>query len=264
MKFIDTHAHPHMEGFGMPAEEFMSRARAAGLSGIICVGTGARDSGRAITFAAKYDICFSSVGLHPHEARLGRDELELLAPLARREKVVAIGECGLDYYYLHSPKNDQRKALIYQIELAVECNLPLIFHVRDGKEFERTAFDDLFAILEDYPKVRGVVHSFSSSRKNLERCLLRGLYIGVNGIATFSRDDEQLAAFEKVPLDSLVLETDAPFLTPVPYRGTINHSANVGVVAEFLANLRGEPVADIASASTNNAQELFKLWQNNT
>ncbi len=165
-------------------------------------------------------------------------------------KIVAIGECGLDYFYTHSPRVDQIKALRFQIELALQHDLPLIFHVRE-------AFDDFWPIFDDYHGIRGVLHSFTDTQANLDKALARGLFIGVNGIATFTKNEAQIAMYRAIPLQNLLLETDAPFLTPVPLRGKMNTPANVRLVAEFLSELRGESLAGLAHATTHNAQTLF-------
>ncbi len=166
-------------------------------------------------------------------------------------KVVAIGETGLDYYYSHAPKEDQRKLLRFQLAVATEHDLPLIFHVRE-------AFTDFWQVLDDYPGVRGVVHSFTAGRAELEQVLKRGLFIGLNGIVTFTKSEEQLATAKMVPLDRLLLETDAPFLTPVPYRGKICQPKYVVEIAKFLAELRHESLGELAQATTRNARTLFK------
>lgn len=167
-------------------------------------------------------------------------------------KIVAIGECGLDYFYNHSSKTDQIKALRFQIELAMQHNLPLIFHVRN-------ALDDFWPIFDSYPNLRGVLHSFTDTQANLDRALARGLYIGVNGIMTFTKDQAQLAMAKQIPLQKLLIETDAPFLTPVPLRGKVNEPANGRLVANFMATLRGEQLKELAAATTTNAQTLFGI-----
>ena len=167
-------------------------------------------------------------------------------------KIVAIGECGLDYYYSHSPKAEQIELLHFQLGLAQKHDLPLIFHVRE-------ASDDFWPIFDQYKGVQGVIHSFSATRKDLDHILSRGLYVGLNGIMTFTKDTAQLEAAKAVPLTSLLLETDAPFLTPNPHRGTICEPKHIRVIAEFLAELRGEDLAEVASITTKNAQGLFKI-----
>lgn len=167
-------------------------------------------------------------------------------------KIVAIGECGLDYFYTHSPKPAQIKALHFQIQLALEHNLPLIFHVRE-------AFDDFWPIFDQYQNIRGVLHSYTDNQANLDKALARGLHIGANGIMTFTKDQSQLHMIKSVPLQKLLIETDAPFLTPKPFRGKVNKPANARLVAEFLADLRGETPETLAKATTYNAQTLFNL-----
>lgn len=235
--------------------EIVKRAREASVTRLICVGTALEDSQVAVRFVQGRTGLWASIGLHPHEAKLyvGKTEtLEQFAALADQPKVVAVGECGLDYYYTHSPKADQEKILRFQIELAVRHKLPLIFHVRD-------AFEDFWPIFDEYPGLRGVIHSFSATRKELDDILSRGLYVGLNGIMTFTKNDAQLAAAKAVPLDKLLLETDAPFLTPLPDRGKMCEPRHVRVTAEFLADLRGETLDELAAQTTKNAQEAFGM-----
>jgi len=167
-------------------------------------------------------------------------------------KLVAIGECGLDYYYNHSPKEKQRQLFEFQLHLAQKYDLPVIFHVRE-------AFDDFFAILEHFEGIRGVVHSFTSNQAVLDKILQKGLYIGLNGIMTFTTDQAQLAAAKVVPIEKLLLETDAPFLTPRPFRGTICQPKHVRNVAEFLSELRNESLETLSQATTQNAKRLFNV-----
>ena len=163
-----------------------------------------------------------------------------------------LGECGLDYYYENSPKEAQKAILRFQLELAQKHSLPVIFHVRE-------AFDDFWPIVDEYKGIRGVIHSFTSTTRVLDEILQRGLYVGLNGIITFTKQPEQLAMAKAVPLEKLVLETDAPFLTPSPYRGTICLPKHVRTTAEFLADLRGEPLSAIADSTTRNARMLFDV-----
>ena len=264
---IDTHAHIHSKDFVRPQQDnkdisslkkefsvtnILERAEAAGVEHILCVGTSGADSQLAVEFVKHYQQCSATVGLHPHDAKQGQAALDQVADLATQDKVVAIGECGLDYYYEYSPKKAQMAAFEFQLQLAQQHNLPMIFHVRD-------AFSDFFEIVDKYPNTIGVVHSFTADIATLEEVLKRGFYIGLNGIMTFTKDKQQLDMTQKVPLEKLLLETDCPFLTPAPKRGTINEPANVKVIAEFLANLRGEPLEKLAAVTTHNVKELFKL-----
>lgn len=251
MQLVDTHAHPHMEGMEIPAEQFASYTREASVEQVVCVGTNADDSQRAIKFAQEQKYA-ASVGLHPHDASQYREDFPSIRDLLPDETVVAIGECGLDYHYENSPREEQIEALHAQINLSKRMRLPLIFHVRD-------AFEEFFEVFDQHRDISGVVHSFTANETTMQACVERGLYVGLNGIMTFTKDPEHHAAAKTVPLENLLLETDAPFLTPHPYRGNINHSGHVRTVAEFLSTLRDESVEEIARATTRNARRLFNI-----
>ena len=252
MKFIDTHCHIHDSEYKLDVSDVISNASEFGVTKMICVGTDEQTSAQAVEFVKNKENIWASVGLHPHDASLGDEATEEIQRLSKLPKVVAIGECGLDYFYNHSTKEDQATALHRQIEIALEANLPMIFHIRD-------AFEDFWPIFDSYKGIKGVVHSFTATTKELEQALRRGLYIGLNGIMTFTKDQSQLQAAKTVPLDSLLLETDAPFLTPVPFRGKINEPKNVVLTAEFLSELRKEDLGELADATTKNAEKLFGI-----
>lgn len=255
MKLVDTHCHIHSADYQLDADEVIAEAIKEGVAKIACVGTDLEDSIQAVEFVQKQPNCYASVGIHPHEAKRykrQKDLLEKFAALADKPRVVAIGECGLDYFYNHSPKEDQMELLHFQLQLAKDHSLPMIFHIRE-------AFDDFWPIFDQYPGLGGVVHSFTASAAELEQALSRGLYIGLNGIMTFTKDEKQLEMARRVPLQKLLLETDAPFLTPVPFRGTICQPKHVGATAKFLSNLRGETLEEFAMATTHNAIRLFNL-----
>jgi TatD DNase family protein len=226
-----------------------------GVDRLLCVGCDLQDSRLAIDFVSKHENSWASIGIHPHEGKeyAGKNELlEQFAALATKPKVVAVGECGFDFYYNHSPKEAQTEILRFQFELAIKHDLPMIFHVRE-------AFDDFWPIFDSYQGVRGVLHSFTDSEANLRMALDRGLYVGVNGISTFAKDPEQIAMYKAIPLENLLLETDAPFLTPTPYRGRINQPQHVLTIAEHLATLREQSLEAISEATTRNARELFRI-----
>jgi TatD DNase family protein len=237
----------------------IKRAEAADVTRMLCVGCTLVDSQLAITFAENREQCWASVGIHPHEAYQYASDAtarQEFAQLAGQPKVVAVGECGLDYFYEHSSKEDQVAILKYQIELALEHSLPIIFHVRE-------AFDDFWPIFESYQSanrpIRGVLHSFTDTQANLERAIKHNLYVGVNGIATFTKNPMQQELYRTLPHERLILETDAPFLTPSPYRGTICEPYHIRTIAEFLAKLRSEPLETLAAATTHNARTLFGI-----
>ena len=252
MKFVDTHCHIHSVDYTIEPQQAISNALAIGVNKLICVGCDENDSEVAVKFANQHESIWASIGLHPHDAKLGQEAFDKLETLVTMPKVVAIGECGLDYYYNHSGKEDQERALKYQIELALSNNLPMIFHVRD-------AFDDFWPIFDQYKGIRGVIHSFTSTTAHLTEALDRGLYIGLNGIMTFTKVSEQLSMAKQVPLDRLLLETDSPFLTPRPQRGKVNEPKNIVLIAEFLADLRQQNLSEIGASSSNNAKLLFGI-----
>lgn len=269
-ELVDTHCHIQSIGLRqgerstseawskapeLTADGVVQAAVDSGVTRLICVGCDLADSQLAIDFAQGRAACWASIGIHPHgaEAFVGQDQqLAQFAALATAPKVVAIGECGLDFYYNHSPKTAQVALLEFQIELALARDLPLIFHVRE-------AFDDFWQIFDQYPGARGVLHSFTDNAENLAKAMERGLYIGVNGIASFSKDSTQLEVYRAIPLSNLVLETDAPFLTPTPYRGTINEPKRVVNIADFVADLRGEDREKLSAVTTSNARNLFGI-----
>lgn len=267
----DTHCHIHeawrsvngsdataerWKKAGNPtADDLIARAVEAGVDRMICVGTTLPDSQMGVEFVQDREQVWASIGIHPHEAKdyaNFSNKLKEFALLADRPKVVAVGECGLDYFYGHSPKENQQKVLRFQIELALAHDLPMIFHVRE-------AFEDFWPIFDSYSSIRGVIHSFSADQRILGQIIERGLYVGLNGIMTFTKNDAQLEAAKAVPLDRLLLETDAPFLAPSPHRSDICEPKHIRVTAEFLANLRGEPLDDLVAATTANARSLFGI-----
>ncbi len=255
MEFTDTHCHIQFADYPLEAEDVLANAAEMGVTRMIAVGCTLEDSAAAPEFAARYENVWAAIGLHPHEGAVyvhDHHALQQFRELATKPKVIAIGETGLDYYYEHSPKADQKKLLRFQLDLAAEHDLPLIFHVRD-------AFEDFWSIFDEYKGLRGVVHSFTSDTGDLEQILSRGLYVGLNGIMTFTKQTKQLDAAKAVPLDHLLLETDAPFLTPSPFRGKICEPKHVRTVGEFLADLRGEKLEDLAAATTANARKLFSI-----
>jgi len=250
MSLIDSHCHLQFDKLKNDLGGVLSRAETAGVTKMICVGTSLKDSLESAEFARQNDRVWAAVGVHPHEA--GGFNHAALADLLQLPKVVAAGEIGLDYYKQHSPKELQFKSLKAQIETALPSGLPFIFHVRD-------AWSDFWEIFDSYGGLKGVIHSFSSGAKQLDAAVSRGLYIGLNGIMTFTKDQAQLEAAKVVPLSRLILETDAPFLTPAPNRSETCEPRHVAVTAEFLAQLRGENIKELAEATTANANRLFKL-----
>jgi len=291
MTFTDTHCHIHEESYA-ESERALEDARKHGVKRLICVGTDEKTSAEAVVFAANHDDVWASVGLHPHDATNGVEavkELERLiiddiaGPAGRSapkdfpveqkrslgaapstvtrtgasRKIVAIGECGLDYFYDNSPREKQIEMLHAQLKLAKKYDLPVIFHVRDASSAEQrgSVWNDFWPIFDAYEGLRGVLHSFTDNVSNLEKAVIRSLYVGVNGIATFAGDRQ--GVYRAIPLDNLLLETDAPFLTPVPHRGTLNEPAFITHIAHHIANLQSINLEELSRATERNATTLF-------
>jgi TatD DNase family protein len=277
ISYVDTHCHIHDSEFAakseLTQEQIIARAKEAGVDKLICVGTSLKSSVEAAKFVKNHEGCYYSIALHPHEAEnysikeLEKhvSELDVLGK-ANPHNFVAIGECGLDYFY-HSNKkviNKQKMLLRLHLDLAVRHKKPVIFHVRGSDKIDldgemSDAFLDFFTIIDEYAGIKGVIHSFSASETELEEIIKRDFYVGLNGIMTFTKDQKQLNAAKKVPIDKLVVETDAPFLTPKPFRGKMNEPKHVINITQFLSELRGESQAFLAKQTTKNAKKLFKL-----
>lgn len=253
MKLIDTHCHLHDSEFfdDETREAAYEQAVAAGV-GMICVGTDVCSSREAVEFAQNHENCWAIVGIHPHEAATNRvtEICEILEQ--NHPKIVGIGEIGLDYFYDHSPREVQATVLREQLKLAREFDLPISFHVRE-------AFDDFWPLVDEFPGVRGVLHSFTDSQENLDIGLAHGLFVGINGISTFTRDEIQQKLYRDAPLERILLETDAPFLTPKPFRGKMNVPAYVGRVAEHQAMQKNVSPDEIMRITTENAEKVFGI-----
>lgn len=242
MSLIDSHCHLHDRQFFTEeqAEEMLKRAYDNNVRKIVCIGTDPEDSLAASEFAMNYDGVYWTYGVHPSEVKKNRNLFE------SNDKLVAIGEVGLDYHYEGYSRDAQIRLFEEMLQLAYDKDLPVSFHIRE-------AFDDFFPVVANFPNVRGVVHSFSDNKKNLKRILNETeFFVGVNGMATYS-------TLPTPPLERTLLETDAPFLAPVPFRGTINESAYVRNIAEWLAAKLGVSFETIEKETTKNATRLFRF-----
>jgi TatD DNase family protein len=249
---IDTHCHIHDSEFFLEnREEAYRESREAGVV-MVCVGTNVQSSKEAINFCRTHEACYPVVGIHPHDTK-DNDTSEIRALVeANREQIVGIGEIGLDYFYGHSGRETQMRVLREQLQIAQDFDLPVSFHVRE-------AFDDFWTIFDEFPGIRGVLHSFTDSQANLDEARKRGLLIGVNGISTFTKEAQQQRLFTEVSLEDILLETDAPFLTPKPFRGKMNLPAYVTLVAAHQAELKSVSPDDVIRATTTNAQRIFGI-----
>jgi TatD DNase family protein len=251
---FDTHAHVHDAAFDTDRDAMLARARAAGVTRILSVGTDLETSKAAADVAARYGLDYS-IGIHPHDAAGAPDDLAaafdaLAAGAAHAPR--AIGEMGLDYYYDHSPRDRQRAVLAAQLRYAAERGLPAIFHQRD-------AFDDFDAVLAEHGRgIRGVVHCFTGNTEQAKRMTGEyGLFLGIGGVATFKTAQQVRDAVLAVGLEHIILETDCPYLAPVPHRGSRNEPAFIEATAALLAKLFGIAPAEIVSRTTENAVSLF-------
>jgi TatD DNase family protein len=245
--YVDTHCHLY-DTRGVPQVDIIEAARAAGVTTMIDVGCDADTTARAIATAAEYDGIFATAGLHPHEAKFGVDTI---VGFLDDPHVIAIGECGLDYYYDHSPRELQREAFAAQIQLAHERHLPLVVHTRD-------AWDDTFDVLaaEGAPE-RLIFHCFTGGPAEANRCLDLGAFLSFSGIVTFPSSAEVKAAAARCPMDRMLAETDSPYLAPVPKRGRTNQPAFVTHVVQHLADLLDLPTERVRAATAANARLAF-------
>jgi TatD DNase family protein len=249
---IDSHAHLDFPQFDDDREAVIARAREAGLIAILNVGTDLASSRTAAALAERYDFIYAAVGVHPHDAKTVTPAvLDEIRALARHPKVVAIGEIGLDYYRDLSPRPVQRQAFADQLALATELALPVVIHSRD-------AHDDVLTVLQGWSG-KGVLHSYSAGPDRLEEVLALGFSIGISGPVTFPKANRLRAVAAAVPLDRFLLETDCPYLTPMPYRGKRNEPAYVRYVAEAVARARGMEAEVVAQAAADNARRLFDI-----
>ncbi|MFY9781746.1 MAG: TatD family hydrolase [Candidatus Baltobacteraceae bacterium] len=252
---FDTHAHVHDPAFDLDREQMLVRAKEAGIDRILTVGTDLADSGRARSVAELYGLDYA-VGVHPHEAKDAPADLDpaLEAFWGDGARVPrALGEMGLDYFYDHSPRGDQRRVLVAQLRFARRRGLPAIFHLRD-------AFEDFLAILraEFVPPMQGVVHCFAGDERQARTLVEEfGLRLGIGGILTFRNAQALRDALLAVGLDRVILETDCPYLAPVPHRGRRNEPSFMADTAKALAELFGVSAEDVMTRTTANAESLF-------
>ncbi len=253
LRIFDSHAHYDSERYAEDRDSVLSQMPENGICAILNCASDVESAKMSIELSEKYPFIYAAVGVHPHEAEaVSEDYISILRELAKHEKVVAIGEIGLDYHYDFSPRDIQRKVLCEQIELAKELDLPVVLH-------DREAHGDMYEILEKYAPIKGVMHCFSGSVELMKQSVKLGLYIGLGGAVTFKNARVPLEVAEAVPLDRLLLETDAPYMTPVPYRSKRNDSKYIELVAEKIAEVRGVTAEDILSAAEENARRLFDL-----
>lgn len=254
---IDTHCHVHDKQFDGDREQTIARAYDAGVTAMLTVGCDLADTQRAIDTAKRFNL-HAAVGIHPHEAKDAPADLDAaFAPLLANKEVVAIGETGLDFYYDHSPRDEQREVLRKHLRLARERNLPVIFHQRD-------AFDDFCSVLREESfgegAMRGVVHCFTGNAKQARTFVEEfGLTLGIGGVVTFANASPLRDAVHAVGANAIVLETDCPYLAPIPMRGRRNEPAFLTHVAAKLTEVLGIGVDEVVATTSRNAYALFGI-----
>lgn len=255
MELFDSHCHLDDAKFDEDREDTIARMREAGVSRCVCVGSDLPSSLRCIDLAEKYDFIYAAVGVHPHEAKdAPGDYLERLTKLLQHPKVCALGEIGLDYYYDFSPRDVQKRVFQEQLDLATELDKPVILHIRDA---HGDMYDLLRARGKNLPKA--VIHCCSASAELVREYLKMGFYISFAGPVTFKKAESVHLASLAVPLERLLIETDSPYLAPVPMRGRRNEPAHVRFVLEKQAELHGVSAEKLAEITTRNAREFYRI-----
>ena len=258
MELIDSHAHIDFPQFAEDREAMLERARAAGVTALLAIGTGPGPEklDAAIPFTEQHDWIYATIGIHPHEAEQVRPEhLEQLATLAERKKVIAWGEIGLDYFYDHSPRHVQQRVFREQMALAREAKLPIIIHCRD-------AWTDCLTMIEEHWRptgLGGILHCFTSTLEDARRGIEMGFLISFAGNSTYPKTQNIRDVAKELPLSNILIETDAPYLAPQPYRGKRNEPAYVAEVARTLAIVRNCSPDEVASATSHNFRRFFGL-----
>ncbi|MHC4361841.1 MAG: TatD family hydrolase [Planctomycetota bacterium] len=256
MELIDTHCHLTFDDLARDIDGVIERSRAAGVTGWITVGTDMEENQKALELTARFENLYAAVAIHPHDAKtVTADTIGQLRHLAQNEKVVAIGETGLDYHYDHSLHHDQRRAFAQHLKIAAEFNLPVIIH-------SRKAFDETIEILDQYgADVKKVVfHCFSGSAEQAKIVLDKGYHISFTGVVTFKNAEKTRRAAAVIPVERLMLETDCPYMSPEPIRKQrVNEPALLIHIAKFLADLKGMSLDDFAAATTATAKAFFNL-----
>ena len=249
---FDTHAHYDDSRFDEDRDELLTSLKEKGVSHIVNCGCDLKSSRTTVELSEKYDFIYAAVGVHAHEAEEATEEdLLEIEKLYENKKVVAVGEIGLDYHYDFSPRDRQIEIFERQLAIATKLNLPVIVH-------DREAHEDTMNLLKKY-RPKGVVHCFSGSAEMAKEIVKLGMYIGIGGAVTFKNAKKPIEVVEYLPLDRLLLETDAPYMTPVPFRGQRCDSAHIAYTAEKIAEIKGIDVQELIDICNENAKRLFKI-----
>jgi len=264
--FVDSHAHLEMQQFEADRPAMLQRARDAGIETILAIGSGTGPGSLdcAIRLAEQYEFIYATIGIHPHEAKLATEaDFAEMEQLARRPKVLAWGEIGLDYFYDHSPRDVQQQVFLRQLQLAQAAKLPVIIHCRPSENRE-DAWDDCLRLLQEnwaQSGLGGILHCFTGSGAHATQALEMGFMISFAGNITFPKAQPIRETAKQIPLDRMLIETDSPFLAPVPYRGKRNEPTFVKEVARQVGELRGLSTADVGVRTAKNFYRFFSLHE---
>ncbi len=260
IKLFDTHAHLHDPWIGDDLPDVMDRAAEAGVGRIVTIGCSLKDSRNALRVADQYEHVWATLGVHPHDAKDWTTEIESeFRTMAKHEKVVAIGEIGLDFYRNLSPHNDQYQAFEAQLALADDLDLPVVIHSRDAHEECYGVLRSWAQSHDDHEHPIGVIHCFSGDAKLAKRYVDLGFMISFAGPITYPKNHDLRAAAAAIPLESIVIETDCPYLSPQPRRGKRNEPANIQHTAQQIAEVRKESIVVVAKRASINAFRLFRI-----
>lgn len=251
--YFDSHAHYDDERFDEDREILLESLKEKGVDFVVNAAADMKSCETSLDLAKKHSFIYSSVGVHPHDVKdLTEADLEKMKELAANEKVVAIGEIGLDYYYDNSPRDDQRSWFMKQLLLAKDLNLPVIIHSREASQ-------ETFDMIVESGVKEGVIHCFSGSYELAKEYVKRGFYLGIGGSLTFKNARKTVEVVEGIDLKHLLIETDCPYLTPVPHRGNRNDSSYLKYVVQKIAEIKGISEEEVARSTSQNARDLFRI-----
>lgn len=253
--YFDSHAHYDDERFDEDREALIESLKEKGVEFVVNAAADMKSCHTSLQLAEKYPFIYSSVGVHPHDVKdLTETDIEEMRELAKHKKVVAIGEIGLDYYYDNSPREEQRIWFKRQLELARELDLPVIIHSREAAQ-------ETFDMIMESGVKEGVIHCFSGSYELAKEYVKRGFYIGIGGSLTFKNAKKTVEVVDGIDLKHILIETDCPYLTPVPHRGERNDSSYLKFVVQKIAEIKGISEAEVEAVSSKNAKNLFRIME---
>lgn len=250
---IDTHSHINFEDYKLNFEEFLSEIKHNEVEKVIIPGVEPSSFNEIISLCNKYEMIYGTIGVHPSEFQTYNQKVEaIIYRLIENSKIVAIGEIGLDYHYGNDSKEEQKNILRKQLKIAEETKLPVVIHDRESHE-------DVFEILQEYKLSNVIFHCFSGNSEFAKRCIDKGYYIGLGGVVTFKNAKDLKESTKIIPLDRILLETDAPYLAPVPFRGKTNSPAYLKYIAQEIANIKEINIEEVKKQTTINAKRIFNF-----